>query len=159
MITLWGHFQSTIFQNAQWCQSGISLFLHQEMSESQKQLKHCNYTRLQGALLCQLDYVGILAFQCQDRRTLSPNLLQKLIFRSGILYYHCWSTLEVLSLHTLFVKHLDHILVNFEQNRMGQTIQNFELFDTKWLTILATATRIKLCAFFETSRCGLHYNI
>ena len=32
------------------------------------------------------------------------------------------------SLHTLFDKYLDHILVKFEQNRMVRTIQNFELF-------------------------------
>ena len=35
------------------------------------------------------------------------------------------------SLHTLFDKYLDHMLVKFEQNRMVQTIQNFELFDKK----------------------------
>ena len=29
------------------------------------------------------------------------------------------------SLHTLFDKYLDHMLVKFEQNRMLQTIQNF----------------------------------
>ena len=39
------------------------------------------------------------------------------------------------SLHTLFDKHLDHILVKSEQNRMVRTIQNFELFCKKWLTI------------------------
>ena len=39
------------------------------------------------------------------------------------------------SLHTLFDKYLDHMLVKFEQNRMVRTIQNFELFDKKWLTI------------------------
>ena len=39
------------------------------------------------------------------------------------------------SLHTLFEKYLDHMLVKFEQNGMVQTIQNFELFDHKWLTI------------------------
>ena len=33
------------------------------------------------------------------------------------------------SLHIIFVKHLDHILVNFEQNRTVRTIENFELFD------------------------------
>ena len=38
------------------------------------------------------------------------------------------------SLHTLFDKYLDHILVQFEQNRMVQTIQNFVPFDKKWLT-------------------------
>ena len=32
------------------------------------------------------------------------------------------------SLHTLFVKYLDHMLVTFEQNRM-QTIQNTGRFD------------------------------
>ena len=40
------------------------------------------------------------------------------------------------SLHTLFDKYLDHMLVKFERkNRMVRTIQNFELFDQKWLTI------------------------
>ena len=38
-------------------------------------------------------------------------------------------------LHTLFDKYLDNMLVQFEQNRMVQTINNFELFDKKWLTI------------------------
>ena len=32
------------------------------------------------------------------------------------------------SLHTLFDKYLDHMLVKFEQNCMVQTTQNFELF-------------------------------
>ena len=39
------------------------------------------------------------------------------------------------SLYTLFDKYLDHMLVEFEQNRMVLTIQNFEFFDKKWLTI------------------------
>ena len=34
-------------------------------------------------------------------------------------------------LHTFFKKCLYHMLVKFEQNRMVQTTQNFELFDTK----------------------------
>ena len=38
------------------------------------------------------------------------------------------------SLHT-FDKYLNHMLVKFEQNRMVQTIQNFELFDKKLSTI------------------------
>ena len=29
----------------------------------------------------------------------------------------------------------DHMLVKFKQNHMVRTIQNFELFDKKWLTI------------------------
>ena len=47
-------------------------------------------------------------------------------------------TLEVWnlkSLHTLFDRYLDHMLVKFEQNHMVWTIQNFELFDKKRLTI------------------------
>ena len=35
------------------------------------------------------------------------------------------------SLHTLFDKYLDHMLVDFEQNRMVQAIENFE-FLTKY---------------------------
>ena len=40
------------------------------------------------------------------------------------------------SLHALFDKYLDHMLVTFEQSCMVRTIQNFELIDKKWLTIL-----------------------
>ena len=32
--------------------------------------------------------------------------------------------LSLKSLHTLFIKYLNHILVTFEQNRMIRTIQN-----------------------------------
>ena len=39
------------------------------------------------------------------------------------------------SLHTLFDKYLDPMLVKSEQNRIVRTIQNFELFDKKRLTI------------------------
>ena len=35
------------------------------------------------------------------------------------------------SLHTLFNKYLNHMLVQFEQNRKIQTIQNFELLTKK----------------------------
>ena len=41
------------------------------------------------------------------------------------------------SLHTLFDMYMNHMLVKFEQNRMVQNIQNFELFDKKWLPFLA----------------------
>ena len=37
------------------------------------------------------------------------------------------------SLHTLFDKYLDHILVKFKQNRVIRNIQNFELYDKKKL--------------------------
>ena len=35
------------------------------------------------------------------------------------------------SVHTLFDKYLDHMLVEFEQNRMVRTMQNFVFFDQK----------------------------
>ena len=63
--------------------------------------------------------------------------MQKLIFRSGISYYYSNTDIgSLMSLHTLFDKCLDHIVVKFEQNRMVQTLQNFELFDTKLSIIL-----------------------
>ena len=43
---------------------------------------------------------------------------------------------QLKSLHTLFDKSLDHMLMKFEQTRMVRTIQNFELYDKKRLTIL-----------------------
>ena len=64
-------------------------------------------------------------------KSLTANLLQKLIFWSGILYVTIADTaLKVLSLfiHYLslsihyFDKYLDHMLVNFEQNRMARPI-------------------------------------
>ena len=39
------------------------------------------------------------------------------------------------SLHTLFDKYLDHMLVKYDQNCMVQTVQSFDFFDKKWLTI------------------------
>ena len=39
------------------------------------------------------------------------------------------------SLHTLFGKYLDHMLVKYEQNRMVRNIQYFEPLVKKWLTI------------------------
>ena len=35
----------------------------------------------------------------------------------------------------LFDKYLDQMLVKFEQNCMVWTVQNFEFFDKKWLSI------------------------
>ena len=35
------------------------------------------------------------------------------------------------SFYTLFDKYLDHMLVEFEQNRVVRTIQNIELFEKK----------------------------
>ena len=66
------------------------------------------------------------------------NLLQKLVFRPGILCYHFVDADigSVKSLHTLFDKYLDHILVKFEQNRIVRTIKNVVLFDQKWLKFI-----------------------
>ena len=50
------------------------------------------------------------------------------------------------SLHTLFDKYLDHFQVKFQQNRMVRTIQNFALFDKKWLIIFDKV----LTPFWET---------
>ena len=56
-----------------------------------------------------------------------------MIFRSGILYVTiAFADIGCLkSLHTLFDKYLDHMLVEFEQKRMVRTIKNFVLFDKK----------------------------
>ena len=64
------------------------------------------------------------------RKSLTANLMKKI--RSGILCYHVDADIRSQkSLHTLFDKYFDHMLVKFEQNRMVRTTQNFELFDTK----------------------------
>ena len=63
-----------------------------------------------------------------------------MIFRSGILCYIADADIGSLkSLHTLFAKYLDHMMVKFEQNRMVRTIQNVVPFDKKWLTIFDKA--------------------
>ena len=71
-------------------------------------------------------------------KSFNSKFTAKIDFPIGyILCYHCWCWhwKSIKSLHTLFGKYLDHMLVKFEQNRMVQTVQNFELFDKKWLTI------------------------
>ena len=60
------------------------------------------------------------------------NLLQKLI--SDQTFYVTITVADigsVKSLHTLFDKHLDDMLLKFEQNRMAWDIQNFELLGKK----------------------------
>ena len=57
-----------------------------------------------------------------------------MIFRSGI----------------SFDKYLDHILVQFEQNRKARNIQNLELFNKKWLTIFDKVLTPFLKDFPET---------
>ena len=70
------------------------------------------------------------------RKSFNGKFTAKLIFRSSIYVTIADANIENLkSLHTLFDKCLEHMLLKFEQNRMVQTIQNFEIFDKKWLTI------------------------
>ena len=45
------------------------------------------------------------------------------------------------SLHTLFDKYLDHMLMKFEQNRMVRNIQIFQLFGKKGLLFLTKRQR------------------
>ena len=74
------------------------------------------------------------------RGNFNSKFTAKMIFRSGIFVTIADPDVgNIKSVHTLFVKHLDHILVNFEQNRTVRTIENFELFDKKWLTIFDKA--------------------
>ena len=51
ILILWGHFEPPVFQNAQWCQSGIIQISAQEMSGNSKHQKHCGYTQLLGFLM------------------------------------------------------------------------------------------------------------
>ena len=58
------------------------------------------------------------------------NLLQILI--SDLAFYVTIADADIgslKSLHTLFDKYLDHMLVKFEPNHMVRTIPNFLLFD------------------------------
>ena len=74
---------------------------------------------------------------------MSGNLLfnvQNHSFLSGLQEFHSFGSEIFTRLHLesiLFDKNLDHMLVEFEQNRMVGTIQNVWLFDKnkKWLTI------------------------
>ena len=55
-----------------------------------------------------------------------------MIFRSGTYFVIADAEIGSLkSLHTVFDKYLDHMLVKFEQNRTVRTAQIFELFLTK----------------------------
>ena len=66
-------------------------------------------------------------------KSFNDKFIAKIGFPIG--YFMLPSLLLTLEVSPLFDKYLDHMLVKFEQSRMVQTIQNFELFDKKWLTI------------------------
>ena len=67
------------------------------------------------------------------RKSFNGKFTAKIDFPIG----HFMLTLLMLTLEvkSLSIHYLDHMLVQFEQNRMVRTIQNFVLFDKKWLTV------------------------
>ena len=72
-----------------------------------------------------------------ERKTFKGKFTAKLLVSDRIFYVTITDADigSVKSLHTLFDKYIDHMLVKFEQNRMVRNTQNFELFGEKWLTI------------------------
>ena len=54
------------------------------------------------------------------------------------------------SLHTLFEKYLDYMLVKFEQNCVVQTTRNLELFDKKKKLFLKIIFDKALAPFWKT---------
>ena len=71
----------------------------------------------------------MLVFATVARKVLKENLLQKLIFRSGIQVTITDADIGSLKfLHILFDKYLNHMLVKFEQNPTVRNTQNLELF-------------------------------
>ena len=78
----------------------------------------------------------VLEFATVVRKSFKANLLGKK--KSDRIFYITITDADIgslKSLHTLFVKYLEHILVKFEQNRMVRNKQNLELFGKKWLTL------------------------
>ena len=65
-IIQWGHFEPPLFQNAQWCQSGIIQISVQEMSGNQEHQKNWRYTVLLG--LARLDWTYTDWLQNQNSR-------------------------------------------------------------------------------------------
>ena len=73
----------------------------------------------------------VLALATVARKSFNGKFTAKNWFSDWVFYYTIANADigSLKSLHILFDKYLDHMLVKFEQNRMVQTIQNFELFD------------------------------
>ena len=63
------------------------------------------------------------------RKSFNGKFTAKIDFLIDILHIADADVKSLKSLHTLFDKDLDHMLVKFQQNRMVRTIQIFELFD------------------------------
>ena len=68
-------------------------------------------------------------------KSFNGKLTAKIDFSIGYVTIADVDIVSLKSLHTIFDKYFDHMLVEFEQNHLIWTIQNFELFDKKWLTI------------------------
>ena len=61
------------------------------------------------------------------RKSFNGKFTAKIDFPIGHFTLPYIADADIGSLHKLFDKYLDDMLVNFEQNRMVRTIQNFEL--------------------------------
>ena len=112
-----------------------------------KRLKFCTIWTIRfgsnppacGPNAYQIIYGENLDSQCHllqwyHGRVFMANLLQKLVFWVGILCYHYWRW-HWKSLHTLFDKYLDHMLVKFELNLIVWYMKSLSLFGKKSLTI------------------------
>ena len=78
----------------------------------------------------------MLALAKVARKSFNGKFTAKIDFPIGLFMLPLNAVIGSLkSLHTLFHKYLDHMLVKFEQNRMVWTIQNFVRFGKKWLPI------------------------
>ena len=81
------------------------------------------------------------ALSAVERKSFNGKFTAKInlkINKNDQIFYVTISDADIESLkspHTSFDKYLDYVLVKFEQTRMVRPIQNFELFDKKWLTI------------------------
>ena len=73
------------------------------------------------------------AFATVAGKSFNGKFTAKIDFPIGYFYVAiAYADIESLqSLHTLFEKYLDHMLVKFEQNRMVRTVEDTELFDKK----------------------------
>ena len=64
-------------------------------------------------------------------KSFTTNLMRKNDFPIGYFIITDVDIESLKSLHILFDKYLDHLLMKFEQNRMVPTVQNIKMFDKK----------------------------
>ena len=84
--------------------------------------------------------ISVLAMEA--RKMFNGKLSAKIDFLIGHFYVYADTDIESLkSLHKLFDKYLDHMLMKFEQNHIVHTIQNFVLLDKNGLQFLTKCWR------------------